>query len=141
VYLIVKIINKTQDWPDGFTKIFLQQLLLMQSVIPDSPNYFNYPSWSISAEFVAYLAFGFICFLFPSKKDLIFVMLAIMGATLISFENIYGLGGLVECIAGFFAGCLVGKLCDLKFRIKNKWISLLFFFALDEDDSLLDRLP
>lgn len=94
---------------------FIANLFLLQNwLLPDLT--FNYPSWSISAEFFTYLIFATTLLLVKNSKKVIaiaFVYIAISGYMLMEFgwgsDNI---GGPARCIFGFFLGVIAYFIAD-----------------------------
>lgn len=97
-----------------FTNVFLIHAL----GIHDSLTW-NNPSWSISVEFITYMAFAVICLLLFSFRR-VFAYVAITLASLIILFNVMRTNldltydyGLLRCFAGFFVGVLVYRLKTL----------------------------
>lgn len=94
-----------------FTNVFLIHAL----GIHDSLTW-NNPSWSISVEFITYMAFAVICLLlFSFRRILAYVAITI--ASLVILFNVMQTNldltydyGLLRCFAGFFVGVLVYRL-------------------------------
>lgn len=130
----------------GFTNPFLdngffaliEHLFLVQSLgFSNSSLTWNYPAWSISAEFYTYiLFFSVVYFLFRTKLFTAIIILIALGFLLYS----YGLNtpkttlGIFKCIGTFFLGVVLYKLYKLDIiKIKNVYLatfmeSLLIFF-------------
>jgi peptidoglycan/LPS O-acetylase OafA/YrhL len=75
----------------------------------------NYPSWSISAEFVTYGIFAFACVVFALRRSVLpAIALAALGlATLVTFGTSIDVTydfGLFRCLYGFFVGHIVYRL-------------------------------
>jgi peptidoglycan/LPS O-acetylase OafA/YrhL len=79
---------------------FLSNLLLIQDFGFQQKMTFNYPSWSISAEFYTYLLFALLRRFLPSRR--LFVLAAV-GVVVLSavILLIVGKGGLVDAIQGW----------------------------------------
>lgn len=91
----------------------ISQLLLLNSYGIDNTLAWNYPSWSISAEFFAYFIFSLFILLISKRLRLILALLIAFLSLLILFNNTasivsytYNLG-FIRCLYGFFIGCLV----------------------------------
>jgi peptidoglycan/LPS O-acetylase OafA/YrhL len=93
---------------------FTEQLLLIHSLgFFKLEHPFNLPSWSISVEFYTYLVFGILCLISHYLLRLsAFVVLAGAALVLLSFggENIGNFSEILQCLAGYFLGCLVASL-------------------------------
>lgn len=85
---------------------FVKNLLLIQSVLPNQPLTFNYPSWSISVEFYTYLVFGGCILLFNGRRLQVFALLATISLGMLVAKLTFGYDTLIRCFAGFFVGCL-----------------------------------
>jgi len=126
LFLMVAVLTAAMSWiaaaqfglsiPSGsafkdatFTS-FAEQLLLIHSLgLPTIAHYFNGPSWSISVEFYTYLVFGILCLashyllrlsMFVVLSGAALVLLAVGGESIANFSEI------LQCIAGYFLGCL-----------------------------------
>jgi peptidoglycan/LPS O-acetylase OafA/YrhL len=98
------------------------------------------PSWTISAEWAAYLAFPLFC---PFVARLRSALVALVGAAALCVATIYALralgfgeslstdnpGGLVRIAGEFGAGCLLCRVFQISGRRAESW-SLLTFPAL-----------
>lgn len=87
-------------------------LLLLQSLGVHDHGTWNLPSWSISAEFWAYLIFAAVLlfgrkYLVPTSVLLILSCLSALYAMSPDFMDATYDYGLFRCLAGFFAGVLV----------------------------------
>jgi peptidoglycan/LPS O-acetylase OafA/YrhL len=92
---------------------FTEQLLLIHSLgFFKIAHPFNLPSWSISVEFYTYLVFGIMC-LIPHYVVRLSVFVALSGAALVLLafggENIANFSEILQCLAGYFLGCLVAS--------------------------------
>jgi len=101
------------DWSLHNNIILVTQFLMVNAWVP-SPNGWNIPSWSISAEFVAYLAFPAMVWVSVKRPRIAFAGMA--GAALLfylfaskggSLDITGGVGAPARCLAGFFAGFIV----------------------------------
>lgn len=91
---------------DGWS--FLQNLLLLQSVFAKTLTW-NFPSWSISAEFLTYALFALLILvagILRVNRQLIYTLPVVLGGIVVARE---GLGspeiGLFRCFLSFFIGC------------------------------------
>lgn len=92
---------------------FLVNVILAQSLGVSDHLSFNYPSWSISAEFYTYIVFG-AAVLWIGKRQIVLVASAFICVT--AFLALVLLGpeavtltfdlGIVRCLTGFFLGVL-----------------------------------
>ncbi len=93
---------------------FTEQLLLIDSLgFFRIAHPFNLPSWSISVEFYTYLVFGIVC-LISSYVLRLSAFVALSGAALVllsfSGESIANFSHILQCLAGYFLGCLVASI-------------------------------
>ena len=98
---------------DATIASFTEQLLLIHSLgFFKIAHPFNLPSWSISVEFYTYLVFGILC-LIPRYALRLTVFVALSGAALVLLafrgENIANFSDMLQCLAGYFLGCLVAS--------------------------------
>ncbi len=156
--LLVVIVRWLTDW--GNPPIILEQpsdilpnILLLHSFGVTDIYSWNIPSWSISAEFAAYLLFPFIA-LFISRKRLIAVVTLALFVVAAYYSIMYVLPrtnpinpaipvphnlnttfdyGYIRGIAGFTAGVLVYLafgLQSIKKAFSADWLSLLILLAI-----------
>lgn len=86
----------------------VQQLLLVQALGPTGHEMsFNGPAWSISVEFYTYLLFGLVVLLAGRFKLPVFAAIAIGAFVLLFGLDISGFKLLLNCLIGFFVGCLL----------------------------------
>lgn len=90
-------------------------VLLLNSIGLTDGLTWNYPSWSIGAEFMTYLVFAAAVWAFAKRSLILFGVLAPAGVAallLFSPDNIDATNdlGLVRCIAGFSMGVLTWRL-------------------------------
>jgi peptidoglycan/LPS O-acetylase OafA/YrhL len=92
---------------------FTEQLLLIHSLgFFQIAHPFNLPSWSISVEFYTYLIFGIMCLISRYVLRLsAFAALSGAALVLLSFggESIANFSDMLQCLAGYFLGCLVAS--------------------------------
>jgi peptidoglycan/LPS O-acetylase OafA/YrhL len=98
---------------DATLASFTEQLLLVHSLgFFTIAHPFNLPSWSISVEFYTYLVFGIMCLIshyvlrlstFMALSGAALALLAFGGANIGNFSEI------LQCLAGYFLGCLVAS--------------------------------
>lgn len=101
---------------------FVANLFLLQNWMLANLTW-NYPSWSISAEFFTYLIFATTLLLVKNKKVLVtiaFLYIVISGYLLLMFSwgadiNIVS-NGPVRCVYGFFVGVIA---CLVSVRLRN----------------------
>jgi peptidoglycan/LPS O-acetylase OafA/YrhL len=130
LFLLLAVITTTSGWiaaaafglhnPNGSTfkdatfAAFVEQLLLIHSLgFFKIAHPFNLPSWSISVEFYTYLVFGILCLISRYTLRLsTFVVLSGAALALLAFggENIANFSEILQCLAGYFLGCLVASL-------------------------------
>lgn len=98
--------------------------------MPVSPDYlsWNYPGWSISAELIAYAAFGGLFLLIPKEKFTSFVSVTLIISLFIlflinrDFNLSYTHGyGFVRGVIGFFMGILASELYLFFLEKKRQW--------------------
>jgi peptidoglycan/LPS O-acetylase OafA/YrhL len=99
---------------DNTVWTFIQQLLLVHALgFTRIEQPFNLPSWSISVEFYTYLVFGVLC-LIPWVRGRLLGFALLAGASLASLalgqDFVGGFSQFLQCLAGYFLGCLVGAL-------------------------------
>ncbi|PSJ65706.1 acyltransferase [Mesorhizobium ephedrae] len=87
-------------------------LLLLHALRPDGLLTWNTPSWSISAEFIAYIAFGTGVLLLRRRAGWIFAALLVAAPLLLAAFSDLGMGttarmGAVRALYGFSAGAVL----------------------------------
>lgn len=102
-----------------FANVFLIQNWTMSGLS------FNYPSWSVSAEFITYALFAILVLITKANKVLISIILLICVFASAYFLNNFGMGtdnvsGPLRCLYSFSIGCLV-------FLIHRKYNAKLSF--------------
>lgn len=110
VYLAAVLVAGTGVEPDRTPGQFVQNVLLLNS-LHAATNSWNAPSWSIAAEFWAYLAFAAIVVLLRGRAAIGFAALATIGLAVLVIWSREGLGttfefGLFRCFYGFGIGAL-----------------------------------
>ena len=95
----------------------LPNLLLIQSLGVLDHLTWNFPSWSVSAEFFAYILFGVFCLTIARRRAAVALGLIALCLGILLVWSPKGLAatydfGLFRCIAGFFCGYLVRQLLD-----------------------------
>ncbi|MFT7005543.1 MAG: peptidoglycan/LPS O-acetylase OafA/YrhL [Colwellia sp.] len=104
---------------------FFSNLLLSQSMGLHDMTTWNEPSWSISTEFYAYIAFFWISTFFDKKKTLFVPLIVSVGCYLflISLErnslNIIYDFGFFRCLGAFYLGVFLYRL--KKINLLNSW--------------------
>ena len=86
-------------------------LLLVQSLGPHDRWTWNYPSWSLSVEFVTYIAFALFCLFTPHLRRALSIATVAASIAVLVLVAPYGMFstfdyGIFRCLAGFFAGTL-----------------------------------
>ena len=86
-------------------------LLLIQSLGLHDRETWNFPSWSLSVEFVTYVAFALFCLLTPIWRRALSVAIIVASVAILVLVAPYGMRstfdfGIFRCLAGFFAGTL-----------------------------------
>jgi peptidoglycan/LPS O-acetylase OafA/YrhL len=120
---------------------FGTNLLLIHSLGFNHTLTYNYPSWSISTEFYAYVLFCIVRSLFESTRMFCLVALAIIGlcTSVLLRMNIIPLinagveWGFLRCCIGFFLGtltCLVYARYRSSSARKHSWLSTLSLGAI-----------
>lgn len=100
-------------------------LTLTQSMGLLPRNTWNFPSWSISTEFYAYIVFAALVMVFRRARVLValgLIAACVLGLALYSelgFKETYALGFL-RCLAGFMVGVLVYRLYDGSRQLKRR---------------------
>ncbi len=97
--------------PEGFRPLATipYQFFLLQSLHVSDRLTWNFPSWSISAEFWTYLVFGLIALLAPMRKTLAMSLVGLAGFLVVGtfasggIDVTYDLG-LFRCLFGFAVG-------------------------------------
>lgn len=90
-------------------------LLLVHSLGLHHSGTWNYPSWSLSVEFITYAAFAAFCLLRPAARRTASVAIIVLSLAVLAFvapkhmHSTYDYG-LFRCTAGFFAGSLLHDL-------------------------------
>ena len=104
----------------------------------------NAPSWSISAEMIAYVVFGFGVLLTRGKPAALFAVIVGLGVWFCVSQQGYlftGDFGFIRGLIGFLAGFLVYRLKDIPFSVHKsvEWALLpallLIFYGLDANKS------
>ena len=95
---------------------FSTNLVLLHSMgLHDKLNW-NYPSWSISVEFFAYITFYFLIVSIDKKKTLLVPLCIVLACYVFLFSlnrsdlNIMSDFGFFRCLGGFYLGVLVFRL-------------------------------
>lgn len=129
---------------------FIENLFLLTAVIPNNPVSFDYPAWSISAEFYTYLVFGLIALYYKRAKIFLFGALAAFSVIMVATNLTFGMEPLLRCFAGFWLGTLTGWIVDktkakipdvfaigifaglilfLQFKRPHQWDYLVYFLT------------
>jgi peptidoglycan/LPS O-acetylase OafA/YrhL len=117
VFLAFEIGKWPLDQPAFITNnkfALVSNLLLIHALGVQKKLTFNYPSWSVSAEFYTYLLFALLRLLLPSRRSFVLVaigVVAISAATLLAVGKFRLMDaaqdwGLIRCTGEFFLGIL-----------------------------------
>ena len=92
-------------------------LLLLQSLGLHDRETWNFPSWSLSVEFVTYVAFALFCLMTPNLRRAMSVATIVASIAILALVAPYGMRstfdyGIFRCLAGFFAGTLCYELAE-----------------------------
>ena len=90
-------------------------LLLIQSLGVHDRETWNFPSWSLSVEFVTYIGFAIVCLVRPAVRIALSAITIITSIAILVTLSPYGMRstydyGIFRCLAGFFAGTLCFEL-------------------------------
>jgi len=108
---------------------FVEQLFLVQSVLPDNGESYNYPAWSISVEFYTYLIFGFIMLFSSKTRNYYMGAIVLISLILLVTESTYGFSPLLRCNEGFFIGCFTAYF-STRIKAVQGYYSYIFFFGI-----------
>jgi peptidoglycan/LPS O-acetylase OafA/YrhL len=98
----------TEPFRENSWTAFVENLFLVQALgFSHDAGTFNGPSWSISVEFYAYLVFAVLVLLTRRAFLAVAVAIAGLGLVLVASGSADSFGALVDCLTGFFIGCLV----------------------------------
>ena len=99
--------------PDGnnLLSAIPTNLLLIQSLGLHDRETWNFPSWSLSVEFVTYVGFAIFCLVRPAWRIALSVVTIVASIAILVLLSPYGMRstfdfGIFRCLAGFFAGTL-----------------------------------
>lgn len=119
------------DWSGQSTVMLAAQFLLVNVWMPYA-NGWNIPSWSISAEFVAYLVFPAMVW---SSVKYPRIAYGVMTVALLSFylfvsrqgslDITGGVGAVARCLSGFFAGFIIHANRKAFDRMSTRALSVL----------------
>lgn len=108
---------------------FLTNLLLIHSLNLHSDMNWNYPSWSISVEFFAYLIFFIFVLLTRKIRFFLIPLLISLGSYYYVFEktnwetiDVTVVNGIFRCLGGFFVGVVLAQIIE-KISIKNLYVT------------------
>ena len=87
------------------------QLLLLQAVNVSDKLTWNFPSWSIGAEYWTYLVFGLIALTMPRWRTFVLAVVGLLAAAVVASFSKHGIEatydfGLFRCLYGFTVGHL-----------------------------------
>lgn len=122
---------------DSFlAKLFLVDMWFINSTYWDT---WNFPSWTISGEWLAYLLFPFVTFVFPKNKitvPLLLVLLITSIAYLYSYFGYSTIGqgigtlGIIRCVFMFYVGFCIFHIYDyLKSRLTPSIVNINLFLS------------
>lgn len=111
----------------------INNIFLTHGMFEDELTY-NYPSWSVSAEFYTYATFAIVFAIFSSKASRVFtsIALVVISALILHFsDSAYPETrlALFRCLYSFFLGVLLYYIYD-NFRIRVASIFVYLSFAL-----------
>lgn len=108
----------------------IQQIFLIQAVIPNDVFTFNHPAWAISALFYTYLIFGLLMLFFKRLSVHFFGIMILASLLMLTTHTTLGFDQLLRCIAGFFLGCLTAIVIKtVKIRLSN-YLSITVFISM-----------
>ncbi len=112
---------------------FVSNVFLLQAFGLHDTVTWNYPSWSISAEFYTYLLFAALAYrgmirIVPCLLLCIAAFLAIWFLAPHRMDSTYDLGAVCRCVYGFFAGCIAYRLRVVP--IGTRWSATLEWLAI-----------
>jgi peptidoglycan/LPS O-acetylase OafA/YrhL len=121
--------------PESFSvEELLRNLLLIQGWTRPTQLSWNYPSWSISAEWFAYLLFPLVAFCIARLRSPALLVVSAFAAIALQrwISAAFGLGdsALVRISGEFLMGCLIGQLVLIGWRPRWRWQSLSFLCAI-----------
>ncbi len=102
--------GNTRPFVENSIGAFFEHLFLVQALgFSSHALTFNIPSWSISTEFYTYVVFG-LSVLYLSRRGFLFLSVAVVAGSLSLLlfrgEQIGYFDSILNCLAGFFCGCL-----------------------------------
>lgn len=109
---------------------FLQNVFLIQSILPNNASTFNLPAWSISVEFYTYLVFGLILLFANQVKIYAFCFLVITSLVMIATGATFGFGYFLSGLTGFFIGCLTSHIIKSTKIIVPNYFSIIILFSI-----------
>lgn len=114
---------------------YLDTLLFTNSTnILGSTYGMNYPSWSISAEIIAYLSFCVISLAATGKKRLmlsgLIILVCMYFGFVLDYFNISGSFGFLRGLLGFNLGILVWEISKKNFKLISKLDMVMFLLVL-----------
>lgn len=117
---------------DNSFSALAEQLFLLQAIGPTgNDTTFNSPAWSISVEFYTYLIFGLTILFFKQLKIYIFLIITLISLLMLATRTMFGFGGLLRCLAGFFIGCLTASFINkTKIKLPNYLSAICFILII-----------
>jgi hypothetical protein len=123
--------------PEGFRPLSAipVHFLLLQALNVTDRLTWNFPSWSISAEFWTYIVFAAVCLAYPLRKTAALVALGLVGALMVAAFSTNGIEvtydlGFFRCVYGFAVGHLVYRLYRGGYRIPQDYATAAELLAL-----------
>lgn len=122
-------------------------LFLNSTPLLDNGSGMNYPSWSISAEMIAYIFYALVTLFFAAKyKREVLLVSILVGVVFLSTREFTGIDGnynFIRGIVGFNIGYFVWLSRQVNLKINNYWelfLCLLFVSVFYFMNSVLDPI-
>lgn len=127
------ILNSTS--PESYSDLLYQFFLLHGTGIAPIPSW-NYPSWSISCEFIACVTFGLVNVFIKSKKIIVYAIISGVSLIIVYFFASEFMGttnkfGMFRCLSGFYLGCITFEIYRTWFteKLRVGWLEILLVFV------------
>lgn len=129
IYEMIGLLLKMKVEPQPISFYIIQTIdslsFLNSTVILGSTQGMNPPSWSISAEMISYIIFGFGMILFPRNKIYFSILIIVICIIFMIFNNDYtfqnGDYGFVRGLLGFNLGIISYRISKIKNVKTNFW--------------------